>query len=196
MKLCSSSQERGVKICKSNNSADTKVSEEGMRGDGPGARANIPLQLVVKTMVTEEITRKGALLGLILTNKEGLVGDVKVKGSLGCNDQEMEEFKILRAGSKETEAPTSGHRNIGPQHQRPGLLERAEKLLGLIVNSWLHTYCVFPVAYQKNSVTLTSMQGNDIVIIRFSLMGFNYQILLEILATRTPDVDKIEDPLL
>ncbi|GAB0176939.1 mitochondrial enolase superfamily member 1 [Grus japonensis] len=47
--------------------------------------------------VTEEPTRRGAMLDLILTNKEGLVGDVKLKGSLGCSDHEMVEFKILRA---------------------------------------------------------------------------------------------------
>ena len=47
-----------------------------------------------------EAMRRGALLDLILTNKEGLVGDVKVKGSLGCSDHEMVEFRILRAGRR------------------------------------------------------------------------------------------------
>ena len=47
--------------------------------------------------VIEEPTRRGAMLDLILTNKEGLVGDVKLKGSLGCSDHETVEFKILRA---------------------------------------------------------------------------------------------------
>jgi len=37
-------------------------------------------------------------LDLVLTNKEGLVGNVKVKGSLGRSDHEMVEFKILRTG--------------------------------------------------------------------------------------------------
>ncbi|GAB0206749.1 hypothetical protein GRJ2_003140500 [Grus japonensis] len=40
------------------------------------------------------------MLDLILTNKEGLVGDVKIKGSLGCSDHEMVEFKILRAARR------------------------------------------------------------------------------------------------
>ncbi|GAB0203802.1 hypothetical protein GRJ2_002845800 [Grus japonensis] len=44
--------------------------------------------------------RRGAMLDLVLTNKEGLVGDVKLKGSLGCNDHEMVEFKILRAARR------------------------------------------------------------------------------------------------
>jgi len=41
----------GVRICKGNNSADTKVAEEGGGGSASGARAEIPLQPVEKTMV-------------------------------------------------------------------------------------------------------------------------------------------------
>ncbi|GAB0209089.1 hypothetical protein GRJ2_003374600 [Grus japonensis] len=52
------------------------------------------------TQVVEEPTRRGVLLDLVLTNKEGLVGDVKVGGSLGCNDHEMVEFRILRGRSR------------------------------------------------------------------------------------------------
>ncbi|PKU42006.1 hypothetical protein llap_7684 [Limosa lapponica baueri] len=44
---------------------------------------------------TEE-QRRGAVLGFT-TTKEGLVGNVKLKGSLGFSDHEMVEFKILRA---------------------------------------------------------------------------------------------------
>ncbi|GAB0203559.1 hypothetical protein GRJ2_002821500 [Grus japonensis] len=47
--------------------------------------------------VIEDPTRRGAMLDLVLTNKEGLVGDIKLKGSLGCSDHEMVEFRILRA---------------------------------------------------------------------------------------------------
>ncbi|GAB0208082.1 mitochondrial enolase superfamily member 1 [Grus japonensis] len=50
--------------------------------------------------VIEEPTRRGAMLDLVLTNKEGLVGNAKLKGSLGCSDHEMVEFKILRAARK------------------------------------------------------------------------------------------------
>ncbi|GAB0184141.1 hypothetical protein GRJ2_000879400 [Grus japonensis] len=50
--------------------------------------------------VIEEPTRRGAMLDLILTNKEGLVGDVKLKGSLGCSDHEMVEFRILGAARR------------------------------------------------------------------------------------------------
>ena len=34
---------------------------------------------------------------LVLTKEERLVGNVKLKGSLGCSDREMVEFKLLRA---------------------------------------------------------------------------------------------------
>ncbi|GAB0190228.1 hypothetical protein GRJ2_001488100 [Grus japonensis] len=40
------------------------------------------------------------MLDLVLTNKEALVGDVKLKGSLGCSDHEMVEFRILRAARR------------------------------------------------------------------------------------------------
>ena len=40
------------------------------------------------------------LLDLILTNRDGLVKEVKVGGSLGCSDHEMVEFKILSGRSK------------------------------------------------------------------------------------------------
>ena len=47
--------ERGVRICERNNSADTKVSEEGGGGGAPGAGAEIPLQPVGKTMVRQVV---------------------------------------------------------------------------------------------------------------------------------------------
>ncbi|GAB0199162.1 mitochondrial enolase superfamily member 1 [Grus japonensis] len=40
------------------------------------------------------------MLDLVLTNKEGMVGNVKLKGSLGCSDHEVVEFKILRAARR------------------------------------------------------------------------------------------------
>jgi len=43
--------------------------------------------------------RRGEMLDLILTNKEGLVGNVMLKG-LGCSDHKMVEFKILRAAGR------------------------------------------------------------------------------------------------
>ena len=50
--------------------------------------------------VREELTRRGAVLDLVLPNKQGLVGSVKLKGSLGCSDHEMVEFKIVRAARR------------------------------------------------------------------------------------------------
>ncbi|GAB0208601.1 hypothetical protein GRJ2_003325800 [Grus japonensis] len=52
------------------------------------------------TQVVEESTRRGVLLDLVLPNKEGLVGDVKVGGSLGCSDHEMVESRILHGRSR------------------------------------------------------------------------------------------------
>jgi len=42
-----------MRLCERNNSADTKVSEEGEGGCTPGAGAEIPLQPVMKTMVRQ-----------------------------------------------------------------------------------------------------------------------------------------------
>jgi len=44
--------------------------------------------------------RRGVLLDFVLTNKDGLVEDVKVGGSLGCSDHELVEFRILHGESR------------------------------------------------------------------------------------------------
>jgi len=46
--------------------------------------------------VIEEPTRRRGLLVLTLTNREGLTGDVKAEGSLGCSNHEVVKFRILR----------------------------------------------------------------------------------------------------
>ncbi|GAB0204649.1 mitochondrial enolase superfamily member 1 [Grus japonensis] len=74
-------------ICWRDNAAERKQSRKFLEC----VNDNFLLQ------VTEEPTRRGAMLDLIRTNKEGLVGDIKLKGSLGCSDHEMVEFRILRA---------------------------------------------------------------------------------------------------
>ena len=50
--------------------------------------------------VIEEPKRRGAVLDLLFTQKEGLVGDMKVKGSLGYSDHEMVELRIQRAARR------------------------------------------------------------------------------------------------
>ena len=40
------------------------------------------------TQLVSELTREGALLDLLLVNREELVGEVKVGGPLGCSDHE------------------------------------------------------------------------------------------------------------
>jgi len=42
-----------------------------------------------RMQVVEEPTRRGVLLDLVLTKKEGLIEDEKAGGSLGCSDHEM-----------------------------------------------------------------------------------------------------------
>jgi len=46
------------------------------------------------TPLVSEPTRGGALLNLLFTNREGLVGDVVVRGHLGLSNHEMIEFSI------------------------------------------------------------------------------------------------------
>ena len=48
----------------------------------------------------EELMRRDMLWDHILTNKQGLIRDVKVRGSLDCSDHEMVELRIMRAGRK------------------------------------------------------------------------------------------------
>lgn len=50
--------------------------------------------------VVVEPLRRDVLLDLVLTNKEGLCGNVKAGGILGWSDHEMVEFKILCEISK------------------------------------------------------------------------------------------------
>ena len=50
--------------------------------------------------MVQKCTRKGTLLDLILTNKEGLVSNVKLKGSQGYSDNKMLAFKILRMSKR------------------------------------------------------------------------------------------------
>ena len=55
--------------------------------------------------------RRRVMLDLVLISKKALVGNVKFKGSLGCSDHEMVEFKILRAARRaHKKLPTLGFR--------------------------------------------------------------------------------------
>ncbi|GAB0203869.1 mitochondrial enolase superfamily member 1 [Grus japonensis] len=77
-------------ICWRDNAAECKESRKFLEC----VDDNFLLQVI------EEPTRRGATLDLILTNKEGLAGDVKLKGNLGCSDHEMVEFRIFRAARR------------------------------------------------------------------------------------------------
>ncbi|GAB0206090.1 hypothetical protein GRJ2_003074600 [Grus japonensis] len=74
-------------ICWRDNTAGHKQSRRFLES----ADDNFLLQVI------EEPRRRGAMLDLVLTNKERLVGNVKLTGSLVCSDHEMVEFRILRA---------------------------------------------------------------------------------------------------
>ncbi|GAB0207083.1 hypothetical protein GRJ2_003173900 [Grus japonensis] len=57
------------------------------------------------TQLVSEPTRGGVSLDLLFTNREGLVGDVVVRGHLGLSDHEMIEFSIhgeVRRGISKT----------------------------------------------------------------------------------------------
>ncbi|PKU42977.1 hypothetical protein llap_6738 [Limosa lapponica baueri] len=76
----------------------TSVGGKTQQGtSNPGDSWNV----LVITVFSMEPTRRGAMLDLVLTNNKGLVGNVKLKGNLGCSDHEMVEFKILWAGRRE-----------------------------------------------------------------------------------------------
>lgn len=47
------------------------------------------------TQVVDDSARRGTLLDLIITNRDGLAGNMKVESSLGCSDHKMLKFKIL-----------------------------------------------------------------------------------------------------
>ena len=49
------------------------------------------------------------MVDLVLTIKEGLMGNVKLQGSLGCSDHEVVEFKILRAARRVQSKLTTLH---------------------------------------------------------------------------------------
>ena len=50
--------------------------------------------------MAREPLRKGTMLDLVLTNEEGMVSNVKLKGSLDCSGCDMVEFKILRMSKR------------------------------------------------------------------------------------------------
>jgi len=82
-------------ICWRNNTAGHKHSRRFLERIGD----DFLLQVV------EKPKRRGVLLDLIFPRKDRFVGDVKIKSSLGCSDNKMVEFGILRAGRKVKSKP-------------------------------------------------------------------------------------------
>ena len=68
------------------------------------------------TQLVGEPTRGGASLDLLFTNREGLVGDVVVRGRLGLSDHEMIESSVLgevRKGVSKTTTMDFWRANFG-----------------------------------------------------------------------------------
>ncbi|NXL08435.1 RETR1 regulator, partial [Mesembrinibis cayennensis] len=92
----------GVRTCERNNPADTKVSEEGGGGGAPGARAEISLQPMVKTMVRQAVPLQpmevhgGADLHLQLVEDPTLEQVDAPKG--GCDPMGSLHWSWLLAG--------------------------------------------------------------------------------------------------
>jgi len=72
-------------ICWKYNTAERKQSRRFLECVGN----NFPTQLI------SEPPEGGALLHLLFTNRDGLVGDVVARGCLGLSDHEMTEFSVL-----------------------------------------------------------------------------------------------------
>jgi len=53
------------------------------------------------TQVVEKPVRRGVLPDLVLTNRDGLVEDVKVGVSIACSDHKMVEFRIRYGGRRQ-----------------------------------------------------------------------------------------------
>ena len=62
--------------------------------------------------VTDEPRRRGSFLDLIVTTKEGLVEDMKVKDNLCCRDHVTVEFWILRERERVKRKLTAPHFRI------------------------------------------------------------------------------------
>lgn len=52
------------------------------------------------TQVIEKPTRRGVLLDFVLTKKKELVGNVKVRGSLGCSGNTRVQLRTLHGRNK------------------------------------------------------------------------------------------------
>ncbi|GAB0209576.1 hypothetical protein GRJ2_003423300 [Grus japonensis] len=90
-------------ICWRDNAAERKQSRKFLEC----VDDNFLLQVI------EEPMRRGAMLDLVLTNKEGLVGDVKLKGSLSCSDHWNSGSSGQRGGHTASSLPwTSGEQTL------------------------------------------------------------------------------------
>jgi len=120
-----------VRLCERNNSADTKVSEEGGGGGAPGTRAEIPLQPVEQIMTTQAVP---------CSPWRSTVEQISIysPGRTPCQSREMPEGGCDPVGSlcwsRLLAGPVS-HGKRGP-HIGAGLLS------GLVTLWWIHAGAV------------------------------------------------------
>lgn len=112
----------------------------------------------------EEPTRRGALLDLMLTNKEGLVEGAKGEGCLGFSDHEMVEFRISCGSNRITSRITTldfSRANFGLFRQLLGEIPWARLLEGKgAQNSWLvFRDCIYRVQNQSIPTHRKSRKG-------------------------------------
>ncbi|KAJ7422424.1 protein pxr1-like [Willisornis vidua] len=116
---------RGVTICERSSPAHLQASEEGGGGDAPSARAEIPLQPLVKTMVRQAVlvqpleVHDGAAAGC---------GQPHVRGG-ECLKEIMTPFDDC-TGVIRTYGPVAPDRTYGPVEQ--GAYARAASVASLI----------------------------------------------------------------
>ncbi|KAJ7395427.1 Serine/threonine-protein kinase DCLK1 [Pitangus sulphuratus] len=112
--------ERGVIVCERNSSADTKISEEGGGGDAPDARAEMPLQPMVKTTSgSHEQSEIGGCLG----HSEHKVIEFKISVDRRKNASKSSALDMRRADFRLLRELVNTHKSMQPDGTHPRILK-------------------------------------------------------------------------